>query len=186
MIVSSRGKRWRSRRCASISTVSSPAWVEAAAMTVRSPIAALSAARLVGVGGRLRHVELEVAGGGDARRAEVADSARHGRPIAPGRDRSSAAARRCVAGANAPALERALRDPAIDQDQRDAALGAVMIRFGHRSDSTNSARSGCQWSRKRVDEARRVERHELVDHARRQPLLGQLGRRDGAGRAPAR
>ena len=33
MMVSSPGKVWRKRRCASISAVSSPGWVEAAAMT---------------------------------------------------------------------------------------------------------------------------------------------------------
>ena len=53
----------RSRRCVSISAVSSPAWVEAAAMVVRSPIARLQRAQAVGIGGRLRHVELEIAGG---------------------------------------------------------------------------------------------------------------------------
>ena len=54
--------------------VSSPGWVEAAASTVRSATAAPQRRQPVGIGGRLRHVELEVAGGGDARRTERAEA----------------------------------------------------------------------------------------------------------------
>ena len=53
---------------------SSPGWVEAAAITGRPPIAAISLRELARVDRQRRHVELEIAGGGDARRAERAEA----------------------------------------------------------------------------------------------------------------
>ena len=183
MIVSRPGNVPRSRRCASISAVSSPAWVEAAAMTVRSPIAACSAFKLVGVGRRRRHVELEVAGGGDTRRAEIADSGRHRRPIARGRDRSSAAAPRSCAGTRRQRLNER-------SDSRPLTRISGMPRCGAGHDQVRpqigfdeQREIGPPVIEEARDEARRVERHELVDDARRQPLLGEFGRGHRAGGA---
>ena len=80
-----------------------------------------------------------------------------------------------------PAIERALRQPAIDEDQRNAALRAhhdqvrPQIGFGEQREV------GLPMIEEARDEPRRIERHELVDDARRQPLLGELRRGDGAG-----
>ena len=97
MSVSRPGNCARSRRCASIIALSSPACVEAAAITGRRADGARSAASFVGVAGRRRHVELEVAGGDDARRAERRE--RSASPaVRQGKDRSAAADRRSSAG----------------------------------------------------------------------------------------
>ena len=50
-----------------------------------------------------------------------------------------------------------------------------MIRFGHRSDSMKNAEIGLPVSeRKRIDEARCIERDELVQHVFRQPALSRI------------
>ena len=151
-------------------------------MTVRPPIAAFSAARVVGVGRRLRHVELEIAGGGDVRRAEIAIALGM-----RGRLRQAeieAAQQRGDGRGNAPpAAERALGQPAVDQDQRNAALRAGHDQVRPQIGFDEQREIGPPMIEEAFDEARRVERHELVDHARRQTLLGEIGRGDGAGRA---
>ena len=78
---------------------------------------------------------------------------------------------------------RARRQPAVEQQHRDAARMRRQTRFGHSSDSTQSARSGRQWSRKRSTAARQVDRHELVPRAPRGSRgLEQPRRGDRAGR----
>ncbi len=136
----------------------------------------------VGVGGRLRHVELEIAGGGDARRAELAVTLGMG-----GRLREAeieAAQQRGDRGGNAPpAIERALRHAAVDQDQRNAALGAGHDQVRPQIGLDEQREIGPPMVEEALDEARRVENHELVDHALGQALLGEIGRGDGARRA---
>ena len=139
-----------SRRCVSISAVSSPAWVEAAAMIGALADRRLAASRrLLGIGRRLRHVELEIAGGARCAARRDRDSARHRRPTARGRDRSGAAApRSCRAACRQRLNERSDSRP-LTRISGMPRSALVRIRFGQRSDSANSARSGCQWSRKR-------------------------------------
>ena len=62
-----------------MTAVSSPGCVEAAAITGRPPMAALQRRQLGRVGRRRRHVELEIAGGDDVRRAELAEALGIGR-----------------------------------------------------------------------------------------------------------
>ena len=70
---------------------------------------------------RFRHVELEVAGGGDAGRTEIAQSRGVGRRL---RQAEIEAAQHRADGRRGkpPAIERALRNAAVDQDQRNGAL----------------------------------------------------------------
>ena len=179
MIVSSFGNVWRSRRWVSISAVSSPACVEAAATVVRSPIAACSFCRAVAVGRRLRHVELEIAGGGDARRAEVAVARSVGRRLRQAQI-EAAQERRDHARRVAPAIVRALRHPAVDHDERDVALRAHQDQVRPQVGFGEQREIGLPMVEEARHEARRIERHVLVDHRWRQPLQGELRRGDGA------
>ena len=81
-----------------------------------------------------------------------------------------------------PAPERALRQPAVDQDQRDAALGARHDQVRPQIGFDEQREVGLPVVEEARDEARRVERHELMDHAGRQPLRGELRGGDRAGR----
>ena len=156
--------------------VSSPGCVEAAAITGRRAIASLQLRELVGIGRRRRHVELEVAGDDDARRAE----SREARGVGGGLRQAqieAAEQRADRARQMPPALERALRHAAVDQDQRHAALGARHDQVRPQIGFDEQRQVGLPVVEEARDEARRVERHELMDDARRQPLLGQFAPR---------
>ena len=181
MIVSSRGKVWRRRRCVSISggllAGMGRGRGDGGAVADRR----LQLAQAVLVGGRLRHVELEIAGGRDARRAEVAVA----RGIGGGLREAEIEApqqRRDHAGRVAPAIEGALRHAAVDQDQRDVPLRAHQDQVRPEIGFGEQAEVGLPMIEEARDEARRIERHELMDDARRQPLAGELGGGHGAGR----
>src|SRR5262245_59707503 len=135
-----------------------------------------------GIGGRVGHVELEIAGVDDMRRPELAVTLGM-----RGRLREAkieAAKQRGDRGGNAPpALKRALGDAAVDQDQGDAALGALHDQIGPEVGLDEEREVGLPVVEEALDEARRIENYELMDHALRQPLLGEIGRRDGAGGA---
>jgi hypothetical protein len=133
------------------------------------------------VGRQRRHIELEVSGGGDARRAERAEA----RGVGGGPHQAKIETPKQGldgAGKMAPALERARREPAIDDDQRDAASRAAhdgvrpQIGFDQQ----------CETRPPMVEEFRheggRVERHELMDDVGRKPLFGERRRGDGSGR----
>ena len=86
-----------------------------------------------------------------------------------------------VAGSMPPAPERILRQPAVDQDHRHAAPRRLdhdvrpQIRFHEQR------QVGLPVIEEAAHEMRHVERHELMDDAARQPLLGEPARGDGAG-----
>ena len=151
-------------------------------MTVRSPIAAASAARLpASAGGSgTSSLRLPVVATRGAPRSRIA-------PGIGGRLREAeveaAQQRRDGAGNAPPAIERALGEPAVDQDQRHAAPRAGHDQVGPEIGFDEQREIGPPMIEEAPDEARRVERHELVDHARRQALLGEIGRGDGAGGA---
>ena len=80
-------------------------------------------------------------------------------------------------GLRAPRPGALLGHPRRHQRQPHArAPRAARIRFGHSSLSTKIPAAGRQWSRKRRDRARRVDRRVLVDGAGRQPPRQHLGR----------
>ena len=107
------GKAVRSRRCASMTQLSSPDASRRRRSPAASPMAACSAASLAGIGRRRRHVELEIAGRDDSAARRARRSARRRRRIAQGRDRSGCS--RCAdrarqtaasAGTSAPTAGR--------------------------------------------------------------------------------
>ena len=134
------------------------------------------ASRLSRIGGRLRHVELEVAGGGDARRAEIAQAPGIGGGLRQA-EVEAAQQRRDGGGRAAPAVERALGQPAVDQEERHAARGRRGDQVGPQIGFDEQRQIGLPMIEEPLDEARRIERHELVDRTRGQPLLGQRRRR---------
>ena len=140
----------------------------------------LQLAQTVLIGGRLRHIELEVSGGRDARRAEIAVARGIGgglgeAEIEPAQQRGDHARR------VSPAIVGALRHAAIDQDQRNVPLRAHQdqvrpeIGFGEQPEIRFPV------VEKARREARRIERNVLMDDPRRQPLAGELGGGHGAG-----
>ena len=102
--------------------------------------------------------ELQVQRGRRAARRALSAVGRWRRPAAgPGRRRRAARARR--AGQRGPAVGGLLGDARADTGPAARrAPGRPRIRFGHSSLSTNTARSGRQWSRKRAHGAGRVDR----------------------------
>ena len=156
---------------------SSPAWVEAAAITGRPAIAFCKAASLARIGGRRRHIELEIAGGDDMRGApnslEALGVGRRARQaeIEPPQQVDDRVRQ------IAPAPERALRQPAIDQDHRHAAPRRLDHHVRPQIGFHEQREIGLPMIEEAAHEARHVERHELMDDAVRQPLLGQPARR---------
>ena len=138
--------------------------------------------QLVGIGGGLRHVELDVARGDDARRPELAITFGMS-----GRLREAeieAAQQGGDRGRNAPpAIEGALGDAAVDQDQGNAPLGVRHDQVRPQIGLDEEREIGLPMIEEAFDETRRVEDHKLVDHALGQALLGEIGRRHGARRA---
>src|SRR5262245_44002904 len=123
-----------------------------------------------GIGGGLGHVELEISGVEDVRRAELA--------IALGmrsrlRETKIEAAEQCGdRGGNAPpALEGALGDATVDQDQGDAALGAGHDQIGPEVRLDEEREVGLPVVEEALDEARRIENHELMDQDRKSTRL---------------
>ena len=140
----------------------------------------LKRGELVLVGRGRRNVELEIAGGGDARRAEpgvaraVVGRLREAE-IEPAQQRADGAWH------HPPAVERALRQPPIDQDQRHVALRR---RHDHRRPQIGFDEQ-CEIRLPMIEKARRelrqIDGRKLMDDVRRQSLLGDAGRRDRAG-----
>ena len=129
-----------------------------------------------------RNVELEIAADADARRAErgktlaVLRRARQAK-IEPSQQRLDRL------GKPAPAGKRPFRHASVDEDHRHAAVrDAIRSCWATDPDSTNSARSGPPIVQETVDEGRHVERDELMERARRQPLCRERRRRHGSGR----
>ena len=89
-------------------------------------------------------------------------------------------------GNEAPAVEGTLRQAAVDQDQRDAALLGGDDQVGPQVGLDQQREVGLPIVEEALDEARRIERHELMDDGFRQPLLRDAGRADGPGRAENR
>ena len=140
----------------------------------------LQGRKLGPVGGRRRHVELEIAGGDDMRRAQFAEPLGVGRrarqaEIEPPQQRADGARR------IAPAPERALRQPAVDQDHRHAALRRLDHHVRPQIGFHEQRQIGPPVLEEAAHEVRHVDRHELMDDAARQPLLGQPAGGDGAG-----
>ena len=148
-------------------------------MTVRLPIAACEGLEAAGVGGRLRHVELEIAGRRDMRRAEIADASGIGGRLRQA-EIEAAQQRGDHAGDAPPTFEGPLGEPPVDEDQGHAAPGAGHDQVGPEIGLDEEREIGPPMIEEAPHETRRVERHELVDHALRQALLGEIGRGDGA------
>ena len=84
-------------------------------------------------------------------------------------------------GQIAPALERALGQPAVDDDQRNAALRRAHDHVGPQVGFDEQGEIGPPVVEELGHEGGAVERHELVDRAGRQALLGERRRRHRAG-----
>ena len=154
-------------------------------MMVRCPTAAFRAAKPAAWRRRLRHVELEVAGGHDMGRAEIAIAA--GMRIGLREAEVEATQQRCDRGGDAPpSVERALGKTAVDQDQGDAAFGTGHDQVGPKVGFDEDGQIGLPVIEEAIDEARGVQNHELMDGAWRQALRGEIGRRNRAGRAQYR
>ena len=86
-----------------------------------------------------------------------------------------------MTGSIAPAPERVFRQPAVDQDHRHAAPRRldhdVRPQFGFHE----QREIGLPMIEETAHENRHVDRHELMDDAARQPLLGEPAGGDGAG-----
>ena len=134
----------------------------------------LQLAQAVLVGGRLRHVELEVAGGRDARRTEVAVARGIGGGLREA-EIEPPQQRRDHAGRVAPAIEGALGYAAVDQDQRNAPLRAHQDEVRPEVGFGEQAEVGLPVVEEARGKARRIERNVLMDDAGRQPLARELG-----------
>ena len=78
--------------------------------------------KVIGIGWRLGHVELEIAGRRDARSAEVAIASCIGRRLREAEIEATEHGGNCRRNV-APAPEGAFRKPAIDEDQRNPPIG---------------------------------------------------------------
>ena len=128
---------------------------------------------------RRRHVELEIAGRGYARRAERAVALRVGARLGEA-EIEARQQRRDHARHHLPAVKRALREPAVDHDHRDFAAPGFHDQIGPQIGFDEQRQIGPPMIEEAADIARRVERDELVQHARRQAMLGQRRRRHRA------
>ncbi len=164
---------------------SSPGCVLAATSTGRSPDRAAHFRERALVRRRRRHVELQIAADDDAVRAKRAKPVGVGRglrqkQIGVADDRARQRRHR------APRAKRALRHAGIDDGERQRAPPdhaehrRPELRFGKEREARPPI------VEKAADGPRRVDRHELVDGAGRQPPLGHLRRGDRAGRQEKR
>ena len=180
MIVSRPGNDWRSQRCASITASSSPGWVEVAATTGRSPIASFSVCSLLlSIGGAgtssFRLPVTSTCGAPKLGEAIGIEAGLRKAEIEAADQRPGGALKR------PPAMERTLGDAAVDDDQRNAPLGRRHdqvrpdIRLGEQGEIRLPAIEELR------DEARHVERDELVDHVGRKPVAREIGRGHRAG-----
>ena len=135
----------------------------------------LQRVELCPVGRRRRHVELEIAGGDDARRAQGGQALGVARRA---RQTKVEAAQQIDDGCAqiAPAPERILRQPRIDQDHRHGARRGLDDHVGPQVLFHEQREVRLPMVEEAAHEARHVERHELMDDAARQPLLGQPAR----------
>ena len=179
IIVSSDGFFARNRRWAAMMYFSSSACVEAAAITARSPIwdfRACRAERSAGGGGMssLRLPVLLTCGAPSVakRCASALDCARQ-------RSKRCSSARYRVRQ-KAPAAERALRHPAVDQDHRDRAVAARQDQIGPQIGFDEQCKVGPPMIEEAADKSRRVERKKLMQCAGGQALLGERCRGNGA------
>ena len=133
------------------------------------------------IGRRCGHVELEIAGRENAAAPRARRSAlRRGRagkaeiePLQKMRDGLRKAP---------PAPERIFREPAIDQDHRHAAIRGFDDHVRPEIGFHEQSEVGPPMIEEAADEARNVDRHELMHDAARQALLGEIARCNGAGR----
>ena len=149
-------------------------------MTGRLPIDVAHALERGLVGRRRRHVELEIAGRGDARRAELGIALGVGGRLREA-EIEATEQRRDHAAHALPAAERALRQAAVDDDHRNSAVGARQNKVRPQIGFDEQRQSRLPMGEETLDEARRVERDELMKRAFRQALLGERRRGDGAG-----
>ena len=122
----------------------------------------LQSQKAFGIGGRLRNIQLEVSGRGDAGRAKVIVPSRiEGRlrkaEIETAKNRSD---RR---GRPPPATERALRQSAVHKDQRNAALRTHHDQIRPQIGLGEEREIGFPVTEEARHEQRRIERNELVD-----------------------
>src|ERR1700730_765097 len=115
--------------------------------------------------GRLRCVELEIAGGGNARRAQIAIASGMGCGL--GEAKIKAAKQRSYGMRSPPpALERALRQPGVQQDQRDAALCGRHDQAGQPSPFNKQAEVRPPMIEEAIHETGSVKRDELMNGPR--------------------
>ena len=163
-----------------MTAASSPAWVEAAATTARVPMIDSQFAKRRLIDGRRRYIEFEIAAAGDPGCAELRITLRIGAGL--GQTEIEAAEQRPNdARQSAPAVERAFRHAAVDQDHRDAAVRTGQDQIGPQVGFNEERQIRLPVIEKSADKSRRVERNELMHRARRQALLGERRRGDGAG-----
>ena len=140
---------------------------------------ALQSGELGLIGGRRRSVELEVAGDDDMRGAQFAEALGVGRRARQAKiepPHQVADRHREIA----PAPERIFRQPAVDQDHRHAAPGGLDHHVRPQVGFYEQRDIGPPMREEAAHEHRHVDRHELMNDAARQPLLGQPARGDGA------
>ena len=137
--------------------------------------------QLVRIGGRLRDVELEVAGRGDARRAEVAVARRVRRRLRQA-EVEATQQRADRAGCKFPTIEGALRQFGVHQDQRNPARGRGHDQVRPEIGFREQRHVGLPVIEEARDECGSIERHELMDDALGHPLRRHRRRSDGAGR----
>ena len=143
MTISSDGYFTRSRRCAAMMMASSPAWVEAAAITRRVPMI-----------GRSLHKVGSSTGGAGTSSLRLPTLLMRGAPSCAKRSASALdcakhRSKRSSKAAIAPGKSRQRRNERCDTRPLTSIIGIARsahatMRLGHKSDSTNSARSGRQ------------------------------------------
>ena len=136
---------------------------------------------LAGIDWRGRHVELQVAGHADARRAEL----RVTLGVGLGLRETEVEARQERADRVrqiAPACERALGEASVDQDQRNIPLRAGEDQVRPQIGFREQREIGTPVLEEAGRIARRVERDELMDGAFRQSPVGKPRRGHGARR----
>src|SRR5262249_59277639 len=83
----------------------------------------------------------------------------------------------------APALEGTLGQPAVDQNQGNAALRAGQNKIGPEIGLDENRKIGEPMIEKAIHESRRIERDELMNGARGQTMLREVCRCNSAGSA---
>src|SRR6516165_3870882 len=134
------------------------------------------------VDGRLRHVELEITGCGNARSTEIAIAFGVGCRLREAEIKGSQQSGD-GAGSPSPTLEGSLGKAAIDQKQWNTAPCACRNQIWPEVGFYEDREIGVPVIEETVHESRRVQRHELMNRSRRQAQLSYSGRGDGAGSA---